>query len=142
MGKYVAHPDAEDAAFEALSAGGSREDARVELEARFPELKGWQRSGAIAVGIARLIRSFGTEQIEPHLEFPTDEELSRMTPQARKRSEARLERVWQAFDSLTDEDSGPREIIDAAKKLDKMLSLGWKERLPVGCFERAKTANN
>lgn len=132
--KYIANPAAEETAFELLSAGKSKEEARQALAVRFPGVKSGQRTHAVQLALVRLIDELDLRPAEEFLESAARSPDLLAEQHGQQRAEALVETVWGAVDALTGVDSDPCERIAGARKLDQLLSLGWRDRLPKGCL--------
>jgi hypothetical protein len=140
VAKYVSHPDAESAALDVFAAGGTKEDASKVLAARFADVPAWQRTQAVVAAIAQIIEErLTTGEIEKWLDQASGVDVRRMTKKERKKHEAKIEQVWQAFDSLLEEEATPLELIASVRKLNRLLpELGWQGKLPRGLLGTEK----
>jgi hypothetical protein len=87
----------------------------------------------IDAAVASVVEDFETGPIDLYLEAATGALNDKsLTPAQRRKAETELEQVWQSYDVLVDPDATACETIAAALKIDRLLRLGWKARLPHG----------
>jgi hypothetical protein len=140
-------PEAVAVAEEQLRQGHSRHEVQAAIAQRFG-LGGAICRKVVDAAVAELIGDFELGEVDRWLEEAMinagTRSLSAAEPPRRRwrsrktgraQGEEHLERVWAAYDALTDADGTPRETINAAKQLDQLLGLGWRRRLPKGSFE-------
>lgn len=132
MTKYIPHVEAEALAVELLRSGKTKREAKAEVLSRYPTAHHWGEQ-IMTAAVAECIGDFELGVVEAYLDTASRDDRSLSAKEKAKR-EKKLAEAWGAYDQLTDPEATPKESILAAARLDKLLSLGWRQRLPADCW--------